>query len=99
MRVNKAFTPSSLTTKEQQIEDLTNELLDEAEPKVNVDLVQAYALPIPLKVISALMGVSDGPATVIESFVSSLFQPLGSTGSYVSSTNDTVRASSSSTLF
>ena len=57
--VNKAFTPSSLTTMEQQIEDLTNELLDEAEPKGTVDLVQAYALPIPVKVISALMGVSD----------------------------------------
>jgi len=57
--VNKAFTPSSLTTMEQQIEDLTNELLDEAEPKGTVDLVQAYALPIPVKVISALMGISD----------------------------------------
>ncbi|HIL84736.1 MAG TPA: cytochrome P450, partial [Pseudomonadales bacterium] len=31
--VNKAFTPRSLTTMEQQVEDLTNELLDEAEPK------------------------------------------------------------------
>ncbi len=57
--VNKAFTPRSLNTMEQQIEDLTNELLDEAEPKGTVDLVQAYALPIPVKVISALMGVSD----------------------------------------
>jgi cytochrome P450 len=44
---------------EQQVEDLTNELLDEAEPKGTVDLVQAYSLPIPVKVIGALMGVSD----------------------------------------
>jgi cytochrome P450 len=57
--VNKAFTPRSLTTMEQQVEDLTNELLDEAEPKGTVDLVQAYSLPIPVKVIGALMGVSD----------------------------------------
>jgi cytochrome P450 len=57
--VNKAFTPRSLATMEQQVEDLTNELLDEAEPKGTVDLVQAYSLPIPVKVISALMGVSD----------------------------------------
>jgi cytochrome P450 len=57
--VNKAFTPRSLKTMEGQIETLTNQLLDEAEQQGTVDLMQAYALPIPVKVISQLMGVSD----------------------------------------
>ena len=57
--VNKAFTPRFLSAMEGQIEQLTNELLDTAEKQGTVDLMQAYALPIPVRVISQLMGVSD----------------------------------------
>lgn len=57
--VNKAFTPRFLSSMEGQIEELTNQLLDEAEKQGTVDLMQAYALPIPVRVISQLMGISD----------------------------------------
>lgn len=57
--VNKAFTPRFLSSMEGQVEALTNRLLDEAERQGTVDLIQAYALPIPVRVISQLIGVSD----------------------------------------
>lgn len=57
--VHKAFTPRALVRLEGRIEQLTHELLDAAEPRGVVDLMQAYALPIPVTVIKELVGVSD----------------------------------------
>ncbi len=60
--VNKAFTPRSLKSMESQLELMTHQLLDEAEKNSSagvIDLMPAYSLPIPVQVISQLMGVSD----------------------------------------
>jgi cytochrome P450 len=57
--VHKAFTPRALARLEGRIEQLTHELLDAAEPQGRVDLIQVYALPIPVTVIKELVGVSD----------------------------------------
>ena len=56
--VHMAFTPSALRQLEERIETLTHELLDKAEPQATVDLKEAYALPIPVTVISEMLGVS-----------------------------------------
>lgn len=57
--VHKAFTPRALAKLTARIERLTHELLDRAEKQGIVDLIPAYALPIPVTVISEMMGVSD----------------------------------------
>jgi cytochrome P450 len=57
--VHTAFTPRALARLEGRIERLTHELLDAAEPQGRVDLMQVYALPIPVTVIKELVGVSD----------------------------------------
>lgn len=57
--VHKAFTPRALTRLEERIEHLTHELLDKAEKQGNVDIKEAYALPIPVTVISEMVGVRD----------------------------------------
>jgi cytochrome P450 len=57
--VHKAFTPRALARLEGRIEHLTHELLDVAEKQGDVDLIQSYALPIPVTVIRELVGVSD----------------------------------------
>ncbi len=57
--VHQAFTPRALAHLEERIERLTHDLLDTAERQGPVDLIQAYALPIPVTVIKELMGVSD----------------------------------------
>lgn len=57
--VHKAFTRGQLAKLADRIERLTHELLDQAEPQGTVDLKQAYALPIPVTVISEMVGASD----------------------------------------
>lgn len=56
--VHMAFTPRALRQLEERIETLTHELLDKAEAQATVDLKEAYALPIPVTVISEMLGVS-----------------------------------------
>jgi cytochrome P450 len=56
--VSKAFTPRAVARLEPRIERLTHELLDAAEKQGTVDLMPAYALPIPVTVIGELVGVS-----------------------------------------
>jgi cytochrome P450 len=57
--VHQAFTPRALARLEERIDRLTHELLDQAEQRGTVDLIRAYALPIPVTVIKELVGVSD----------------------------------------
>jgi len=55
--VNKAFTLRALERLTGRIESLTHELLDQAG-RGEVDLIRVYSLPIPVTVISELVGVS-----------------------------------------
>ena len=57
--VHQAFTRHSLEKMSARIEELTHDLLDQAEAKGTVDLKSAYALPIPVKVIQEMVGVDD----------------------------------------
>jgi len=58
--INKAFTPRALGAVEGMLTDYADELLDSlAGTREPVDLMQRYALPIPVRVISRLLGVSD----------------------------------------
>lgn len=57
--VHKAFTPRAIAQLGERIETLTHELLDKAEPQGQVDLQKAYSLPIPVTVISEMVGVPD----------------------------------------
>lgn len=57
--VQKAFTSSALARIEPRIEALTHELLDAIPKGRSVDLMPAYALPIPVTVIKELVGVAD----------------------------------------
>ncbi|MEO1290704.1 MAG: cytochrome P450 [Chloroflexota bacterium] len=57
--VHKAFTPRSIVAIEKRVEQLTHELLDKAEAQGTVDLMDAYALPIPVTVIREMVGVPE----------------------------------------
>ncbi|MEL7358809.1 MAG: cytochrome P450 [Cyanobacteria bacterium J06560_6] len=61
--VHQAFTNHSLAKLSNQIEQLTNDLLDQAEADAQagraINLKEAYALPIPVAVIQKMIGVSD----------------------------------------
>lgn len=55
--VHKAFTPRLIEQMREQIQVLTNELLDKVEPKGSMDLIADFALPLPLTVIGRILGV------------------------------------------
>ena len=56
--VNKGFTSNAIADFEPKIEALTHELLDVAEKEGTVDLIPAYCLPVPMIVISEMVGIS-----------------------------------------
>jgi cytochrome P450 PksS len=57
--VHKAFTPRRVEEMKQAVEKIVGELLDAAQKKQTVDLIADFALPLPLTVISEMMGVPE----------------------------------------
>lgn len=55
--VHKGFTPHMIQQMDRQIETISHDLLDRAARKQSVDLIADFALPLPLTVISEMMGV------------------------------------------
>jgi cytochrome P450 len=57
--VNRAFVSSQIERLRPEIERLSNALIDTFESDDSVDLLAAFATPVPLRVIAALMGVPE----------------------------------------
>lgn len=57
--VNRAFVSSQIERLKPEISRLSNALIDTFEDSDSVDLLSAFATPIPLRVIAALMGVPE----------------------------------------
>lgn len=55
--IHKAFTPRMIEQMRDQIQTLTNELLNRVEPKGRMDLIADFALPLPLTMIARILGV------------------------------------------
>lgn len=55
--VSKAFTPKLVEGLRPRIQQLADALLDAMAPRGEVDLMEAYAFPIPIIVIAELLGV------------------------------------------
>ena len=57
--VHKAFTPKMVEAMRGNIEALASELLEEMSRKKQADLIADYALPIPITMISRMLGVPE----------------------------------------
>lgn len=55
--VHKAFTPHLIERLRSRIESVCDELLDELETSGRMELMNGYALPLPLTVIAELLGI------------------------------------------
>ncbi|HVO80573.1 MAG TPA: cytochrome P450 [Terriglobales bacterium] len=55
--VHKAFTPSMVERLQDRIQGIADHLIDAVAPTGAMDLVRAYALPLPLTVIAELLGI------------------------------------------
>jgi cytochrome P450 len=57
--VHKAFTPNRVTALRAEIEKIANALLDEAEKRESMDIIEDFAMPLPVTVIAELLGVPE----------------------------------------
>jgi cytochrome P450 len=55
--VHKVFTPRMIQQMSARIEDISHTLLDQASRKSSVDLIADFAFPLPMTIISEMMGV------------------------------------------
>jgi cytochrome P450 len=55
--VQKAFTPGLIEGLRDRIQGICDDLLDRAGNGETVELIAAYALPVPLTIISDVLGV------------------------------------------
>lgn len=55
--VNKAFTPRRVAGREDRIRELAGGLVDTFIDKGRVDIVEAFAVPLPLTVIAEILGI------------------------------------------
>jgi cytochrome P450 PksS len=58
--VQKAFTPRLIEQMRGRVQDLAEELLDAMEARGEADLVRDYALPLPMTIITEILGLSRG---------------------------------------
>jgi len=54
-----AFTPKAIRSQRPLIEKVTNDLLDQLEDKDEVDLIAEFALPLPIAMIAAIIGIPN----------------------------------------
>ena len=55
--VHKAFTPRLVERMRERVQSLADELLDGAERRGEMDLIADYALPLPMTIITEILGV------------------------------------------
>jgi cytochrome P450 len=63
--VSKGFTPRYIEGLRPRIQDLANELLDKVAGKGQMDLIADFAYPLPINVISEMMGVPQADRSQI----------------------------------
>ncbi|MFD1673763.1 cytochrome P450 [Alicyclobacillus fodiniaquatilis] len=74
--VQRAFTPKIVQNLQPRMEHITTMLLDEMEAQTEVDLVQAYAFPLPVMIIATLLGVPMQDREQFRAWSNILFQSL-----------------------
>jgi cytochrome P450 len=57
--LNKGFSPAAIEALRPQIEDLVDRMLRPLKPSMEVDLLSEFAYPMPVSVISEMMGVPE----------------------------------------
>ncbi len=74
--VHKAFTPKAIRTLGERIDALTQDLLDKMAAEGTVDLLQSYALPIPVTVIREMVGVNEDEMEDLQHMLKTLIEGL-----------------------
>ncbi|WP_284472017.1 cytochrome P450 [Peribacillus simplex] len=71
-----AFTPRSLQNWEPRIQEIADELIGQMDEDTEIDIVQSLASPLPIIVMSDLMGVPSKDRLLFKKWVDILFLPF-----------------------
>ncbi|WP_230161138.1 cytochrome P450 [Peribacillus sp. Bi96] len=71
-----AFTPRSLQNWEPRIQEIADELIGQMDEEKEIDIVQSLASPLPIIVMSDLMGVPSKDRLLFKKWVDILFLPF-----------------------
>ncbi|MEI2406353.1 cytochrome P450 family protein [Niallia taxi] len=75
--VSKAFTPRYMESLRPRVQRLADELLDKVQEKGKMDLVKDYANPLPINVISDMIGVPKSDQLKIHEWSEGIANGLG----------------------
>lgn len=70
--VSKAFTPKYIQSLRPGIQQIADELLDQVQKQGQMEMVEDYAFPLPINVISDMLGVPTGNRELIRDWSNSL---------------------------
>lgn len=73
--VNQAFTPRRVERMAPQIQTIANGLLDRVQAQGQMDLIAAYALPLPVIVISDMLGIPAADRDEVCDWSQSIISP------------------------
>ncbi len=75
--VNPFFTPRVVERWRGRIQEITDELIDAVEGKGSMDLIEEFAFPLPIRVISEILGVSAEDCPKLHMWTKALADALG----------------------
>ncbi|CDO03567.1 Cytochrome P450 107B1 [Oceanobacillus picturae] len=78
--VSKAFTPQMIAGMRDRIQEITDELLDEIADQETVNLIDAFAFPLPIIVICEMLGIPTKDRDDFRVWSNSMIE--GSNGAY-----------------
>ena len=76
--IHLAFTPRRVEQMRARAQTLANELLDAAERRGQMDLIHDYALPIPLTIISEMLGIPPKDRARFQRWIKAMINLSGS---------------------
>jgi len=75
--VNHVFTPRAVEQWRGRIQEITDELIDAVEGKGSMDLIENFAFPLPIRVISEILGVPAEDCTKLHLWTKVTADALG----------------------
>lgn len=75
--VSKAFTPKYMESLRPRVQEIADKLLDRVQDKGEMDLVKDYAYPLPINVISHMLGVPQADQEQIHGWSAAIAHGLG----------------------
>ena len=74
--VQRAFTPRTVQALEGRIEEIADGLLDACLDKGHFDLIEHYALPLPVRIIAEMVGIPDEDIDRFKELAHGVIQPM-----------------------